>query len=286
MDQPWVEGHEAVLNVRSIADLNRAVVANLHRLDRRRFDVVVGIPRSGMIPASIIATALQMPLADVTGYVAGIVHGRSGKPVTGGERVLLVDDTVNHGRAMARAVEQIGAKASSITRFAVYGPYRGDLSILDMYCEIVPGPRAFEWNMAKHARFGRWALDFDGVLCRDPTKEENDDGERYIRFIRKAPPLFLPKRPVGHIVTCRLERYRSETEAQLQRYGVEFRQLHMMQHATKAERMKAGVRGQWKAGIVKEVGAEFFIESCPKQAGIIAREAGVPVWCMGTQSLA
>ncbi len=60
----------------------------------------------------------------------------------------------------------------------------------------------------------------------------------------------------------------------------------MMQFKTKAERMAHGGRGQWKAGIVKQIGAEFFIESCPKQAGIIAREAGVPVWCVGTQALA
>lgn len=275
-----------MLNFRSIADLNRAIVANLHRIDQDAIDVVVGIPRSGMIPASIIATALQKPLADVNGFPYGIVHGRSGKPVKAGGRVLLVDDTVNHGRAMARAVEQVTGRASSITRFAVYGPYREAAGAYDICCEVVEGPRAFEWNLWKHKRLGRWGFDMDGVLCRDPKSAENDDGARYLRFVTGAEPLLMPRRPVGHIVTCRLEKYRAETEGWLARHGIEFGQLHMMPYADKAERMAAGNRGGWKAGIVRAVEAEFFVESCPKQAGIIAREAGVPVLCTRTMTLA
>lgn len=275
-----------MLTVKSVCDLNKAILDNLHRLDRRKFDVVVGIPRSGMLPATILATQLQLPLSDVESYCRGYVFERSGRVTGAPKRVLLVDDTSNRGGAMARAVAQIGNKASEITRFAVFGPYRGDLSIIDMFCEIVKGPRAFEWNMAKHRRLSRWCLDFDGVLCRDPTKEENDDGPRYERFLRKSEPLFLPKRPVGHIVTGRLEKYRSHCEDWLGCHGVEFGKLHMMPFANKAERMAHGGRGQWKAGVMKEVQAEFFIESCPKQSKIIAANTGLPVWCTRTQSLA
>ncbi len=275
-----------MLTVKSVCDLNMAIQRNLTRLDRRNFDVVVGIPRSGMIPASIIATQLQIPLSDVESYARGMVYERSGKPAKAGERVLLVDDTVNHGTAMARAVARIISRAPQITRFCVYGPYRGIEGLVDIVCETVQGPRAFEWNMAKHARLNRWALDFDGVLCRDPTNEENDDGPRYERFLAEAEPLFLPKRPVAHIITGRLEKYRPICEDWLKRHGVQFSQMHMMKHANKAERMAAGGRGQWKAGIMQKVQAEFFIESCPKQASIIAKHTGLPVWCTRTQSLA
>jgi hypothetical protein len=58
---------------------------------------------------------------------------------------------------------------------------------------------------------------------------------------------------------------------------------------TKAERMDAmkfaGGRGGWKAAKARELGVEMFIESCPKQAAIIAREAGIPVFCTGTQEV-
>lgn len=275
-----------MLNVRSVADMSRIVAANLHRIDRSRFDVVVGIPRSGMIPATMIATHLQLPLADCTGYARGIIHGRSGIPAPGGSRVLLVDDSCNKGRAMARAERLLGS-AAKVTRLAVFGPYQVEASsVVDISFADCHGPRAFSWNMQKHIRLPRWGFDFDGVLCRDPTKDENDDGPRYMKFIEQAEALFVPQRPIGHIVTGRLEKYRSHTEEWLRRRGIQWSSLTMMPYATKAERMRVGGRGQWKATEVKKLGVEFFLESSPSQADIITREVGIPVWCTETQALA
>ncbi len=276
------------MNLRSVADMDRAIARNLWKLDRSQFDIVVGIPRSGMIAASIVATYLQMPLATLEGYLAGIVHGRSGVPSKASDRILLVDDTSNKGGAMARAVAMLKGRAKAITRCAVFGPYQVEdpATIIDVWFEECRGPRGFSWNIWKHARLPRWAFDFDGVLCRDPTKQENDDGPRYREFIRTAPPLFLPTRPIGHIVTGRLEKYRADCEDWLARYGVEYQQLHMINLPSKVERMAAGGRGRWKASIAIEVGAEMFIESCPNQARTIAAKARIPVWCTGTQCLA
>lgn len=279
-----------MLSVRSLADMAQLIAANLHRIDRSRFDVIVGIPRSGMIPAALLATHLQLPLADPIGYGKGIVHGRSGDPAPAGKRILLVDDSCNKGRAMARACSML-PRGTQVTRLAVFGPYQVEPStVCDMWFEIVHGPRAFAWNMAKHIRLPRWGFDFDGVLCRDNTKAENDDGPRYAAFLLDVEPLFIPQRPIGHIVTGRLERYRGETEAWLRRHRIEFGALHMTPFHSKAERMSAmkfaGGRGGWKARIVRELGVEMFVESCPKQSAIIAREVGIPVWCTRTQALA
>lgn len=264
------------------------IARELHRLDRSRFDVVVGIPRSGMIPASIIATHLGLPLADVRGYAAGIVSGRSGTNVTPGRRVLLVDDSCNKGRAMANAVKLL-PRGTKVTRLAVYGPYQLERpeEACDIWLETVRGPRVFAWNLWKHIRLERWGFDLDGVMCRDPANHENDDGPRYMDFLYRAEPLFLPHRPIGHIVTGRLERYRAQTEAWLAQHGVRYQSLTMMPYATKAERMaamrEAGGRGGWKAREARRLGVELFIESSPKQAGIIARLAEIPVWCVETQ---
>lgn len=279
-----------MINVRSVADLNRAIAKNLYRLDRRKFDLIVGIPRSGMIPAPIIATALQLPLSDLELFRRGFMYGRSGRvhPVPPNPRILLVDDTSNRGGAMAAAVARIKGRAAEVTRFAVYGPYRDDLSIIDIFLEECPGPRAFQWNMWKHARLPRWCFDLDGVFCRDPSREENDDGPRYREFILNAEPMFLPVRPIGHIMTCRLEKFRGETEHWLKLHGISFTSLTMMQYKTKAERMEAGGRGQWKAERMLELHeqghkVELFIESSHKQAKIIAARTGFPVWCIETQ---
>lgn len=280
-----------MLNVKSTSDLVRAINQNLHRIPRNSFDVVVGIPRSGMIPASIIATQLQLPLADLNGFAQGVISGRSGRTFNPVERsafsrVLLVDDTANKGGAMGQALEQLRHLPLKITKLVVYGPYREEFKkVVDIVFEECPGPRVFAWNLWKHIRLSRWGFDFDGVFCPDPTREENDDGARYLEFMRTAPGLHFPVRPIGHVITGRLEAYRDPTVAQLRRYGIQFDSLTMMPYATKAERMAAGGRGMWKAEQVRRLGLEFYIESSLKQATIIAREAGIPVWCTETQEV-
>jgi len=41
----------------------------------------------------------------------------------------------------------------------------------------------FEWNALHHSNPERFCVDIDGVLCRDPTEAENDDGESYLEFL-------------------------------------------------------------------------------------------------------
>src|SRR5690242_7983600 len=106
------------MNIRSLADMTRLIAENLHRIDRTKFDCIVGIPRSGMIPAAMLATHLQLPLADVRGYAAGIVNGRSGASERPGKRVLLVDDSANKGAAMARALALL-PRGTEVTRLAI-----------------------------------------------------------------------------------------------------------------------------------------------------------------------
>lgn len=274
------------LNIRTIADLNLAIIKNLHRLDRNSFDIVVGIPRSGMIPASIICTSLQKPLSDVEGFSSGRSYERYNIKALG-RRILLVDDSVNKGRAMSWAVQKLQKQATSIQRLGVYGPYQlpNPKEVCDIWFEDCKGPRVFQWNMWKHIRLERWAFDFDGVFCRDPTKEDNDDGPRYMKFLTTAEPLFIPKRGIGHIITGRLEKYRAPTIDWLKNHGIVYKELHMMPYATKAERMAAGGRGQWKADILKGLDVELFVESDPKQASIISNRTGLQVWCTSTQTV-
>lgn len=279
------------INFRSIGDMDRAIANNLWKLNRDDFDVVVAIPRSGVAPAGILSTYLQKPFATVEGFLAGQVHGRSGRSVSTGKRILLVDDTSNKGGAMAKAVQRILSvdRSVQITRCAVFGPYQvADPSqIIDVWFEDCHGPRGFAWNLWKHTRMPRWGFDIDGVFCRDPSKAENDDGPRYRDFLLNVEPLFLPNRPVGHVITSRLEKWRPETEQWLARHGIEYLQLHMLDLPTKADRLREmkvrpGGRGGFKAQICSAVGVEMMIESCPKQAKIISREAGIPVFCTGS----
>src|SRR3546814_8788632 len=108
-----------------------------------------------------------------------------------------------------------------------------------MWFETVHGPRVFAWNWTKHIRLPRWGFDFDGVLCRDNTKAENDDGPRYAEFQANAEQLFIPQRAIGNILTGRAEKYRAETDAWLTRDGLTDATQTMTPWATQGERTEA-----------------------------------------------
>ena len=61
------------MNYRSIKDLNNTILKNLHTIPRD-FDLVVGVPRSGMLPANLIALYLNLPYTDIHSFINGYVY--------------------------------------------------------------------------------------------------------------------------------------------------------------------------------------------------------------------
>ncbi|TIT90581.1 MAG: phosphoribosyltransferase, partial [Mesorhizobium sp.] len=59
----------------------------------------------------------------------------------------------------------------------------------DIVFEVVPHPRMFQWNFMHHVFLEQCCVDIDGVLCLDPTADENDDGPAYEKFLTEARPL-------------------------------------------------------------------------------------------------
>lgn len=274
-----------MITVRSVRDLNACIVHHLHRIPRD-VDAIVGIPRSGLLAASLIALHLQKPLTDVEGFCRNQVNRRSSR-VVGARRALLVDDTVLKGSAMRGAVERVlsARPDATLIRFAVWSAPQTPAGAVDLALDLCPTPRAFAWNLWKHKRLERWAFDLDGVLCRDPRRHENDDGDAYRQFIRTAAPAFVPRRPIGWIITARLEKWRSETEAWLARQGIAHQGLIMLDLPSATARQEQGGRGRWKAEVFAGLaGAELFLESNEGQARKIAKYSGKPAWCTSTQT--
>ena len=206
-----------LLNYRSVIDLNQALQDNLHRLPRD-IDLVVGMPRSGMLLASLIALHLQRPLTDLNGFLENrliasgprLAPNRNLIDCRHARRPLIVDDSVSTGAQMAtakRRLERIGMQFDPLF-MAAYASPQGRNAV-DLSFEEIPHPRIFEWNLFHHDIIRKSCVDIDGVLCLDPTTEENDDGPLYEAFLRIAPVLRVPTRKIGWLVTSRLERYPS-----------------------------------------------------------------------------
>lgn len=269
----------------SLAHLEKIIVSNLHIIRKIPFDVIVHLPRSGTIPASILATYLCRPLASVQEFCAGEISTRKSE-FKSLHRILLVDDSINTGTQMQAAIDEIKARRPDavIHPFAVYSNEGGkDRRTLDAFTLHSHGPNLYmmPWFMWKTKRIIHAALDMDGVLCRDCTRNEDDEGEKYLEFLRTAEPLFKPMHPVGAIVTGRLEKYRPQTQKWLKDHGIAYKQLHMGPWKTNQQRRQVTPEF-WKAEIYKNSPQTLFVESSYKQAVRIAEMSGKAVWCIET----
>jgi uncharacterized HAD superfamily protein len=279
------------MEYRSMADLNAALFGNFSRLPAR-IDLVVGVPRSGLLVANLLSLAINVPMADLQGFIEGriLASGRTKnlRPRSAHEyeNVLLVDDSLNSGRAMREAVERIGRSpySGNLTSCAVYGLKPSHPSV-DIILEALPQPRLFQWNFLHHAILESACFDIDGVLCCDPEQGDNDDSDRYLSFLSQARPYLRPTRRIGHLVTSRLERYRPQTEAWLAANDISYGKLWMLDLSSAAERRRLKAHASFKSRVYQESGALLFVESEPRQAREIALDSGKPVLCIETQDV-
>jgi uncharacterized HAD superfamily protein len=130
-----------------------------------------------------------------------------------------------------------------------------------------------------HTILEKSCFDIDGVLCVDPSSEQNDDGPKYREFILNAKPLFIPGATIGALVTSRLEKYRPETEEWLKKNNIRYKELYMLDLPDMAARQKANSHGSFKASVYKSNAFKLFVESEPRQAAEINRLTGKPVLC-------
>jgi orotate phosphoribosyltransferase len=281
------------MKYRSVADLDEDVVAWLPQLPAD-LELIVGIPRSGLLVASLLALHLNLPMTDVAGLIEGRVlqpGPRYADDVTGlldePRRVLVVDDSVLLGRQLETVKTRVQtARLAHTVRYAALYPAPASEHHVDFYFEIVEPPRCFEWNLMHHPWvLSKTCMDIDGVLCRDPTPAENDDGPQYRRFLASSDRRYLPTVPVRWLVTARLEKYRSLTEEWLRANGVEYGELIMMDYPDMAARRAANAYASFKADAYARTGALLFVESSPTLAAEIARLSGKSVFCLETRRM-
>lgn len=283
------------MNYRSIAHLSNDMRAWSATLPRD-IDVVVGVPRSGLLVANLVALYRNLPLADLNGLLEGRILAsgpRCGAPIDDAalaERaltILVLDDCVSTGSAMREVMEQVEPlrERHTVLLGAAYYDPRADVA-LDVAYEPLHMPYVFEWNLMHSWVIEHGCLDMDGVLCRDPAPHENDDGPAYRQFLREADPYLLPSKKIARIVTSRLEKYRDLTEDWLDRHGVAYEELVMMDHASAAERDAARNHGSYKAAVYRSSKRyQLFVESEIEQARQVARWSGKPVFCVDTMEM-
>jgi len=279
------------LNYKTYNDLAKDIKANIHKIPQN-LDLIVGVPRSGMLPAYILGLALNKRVCSLQEFISGQygAHGLTRAIDDSGDvkNVLIIDDSIDSGKSMTDTKKKVSALIKKYHCYfgAVYCSNKTSASMVDVPLVILSQPRVFQWNYLNHRIAEIACYDIDGVLCLDPSESENDDGEKYRQFLLNAKPLYIPKRKIAAIVTSRLEKWRPETEQWLAKQGIKYDKLYMLQNMTAEERRKKGVHAEFKAKIYKKLSnTSVFIESDLAQAKKIAELTGKMVFCATTDEL-
>ena len=101
-----------MFNFISIGRLSSDIMNGMHMIPHD-VDLVVGVPRSGMLAGSIIALALNKPLVDLDGFLAGrtFATGLSrrqnySESANDYKRALIVDDSSSSGTRSEKSIER------------------------------------------------------------------------------------------------------------------------------------------------------------------------------------
>lgn len=249
---------------------------------------VVGIPRSGMLPASMIAMWLNVPIYFLDPQ--NNLLPMSGATKFGGIRMLdykgsngsllVVDDTVYAGTAM----KNIGPRFLEDVYFAAVYVKPEAKEFVDFYAKELPPPHLLEWNLFNCTYIEQALLDFDGIFCPNVPHGVCQDEQKYIDYIKNVKPFphRIPKTSCKGIVTARLEKYRDITEWWLKKHGINYGFLKMYPTEDEAKRDKNHIEesSTFKANVFLEsYQAKFFIESDRSEAIRIRKKSGKLVIC-------
>lgn len=262
-------------------------------------DAIVGVARSGMTPANMIATMLHLPVLAVRQTKGDIIQvgngwrmgGSSHIGVENARRVAVIDDTSMTGNSF-RAIDSILRK--SFKNYVTGAIYVNPLSTKkpDLFVHELEWPHILEWNVFNSVLSPNCATDFDGVICHDCAHWQDDDGDNYKAFIANAIPKYVSRKvPIPLIVTARIERYRNETVQWLNKHGIKFHNLVMHPAKTLRERQRDDIAAfkarhfeRWAKKHHARPSPSMFIESDDAQSRRISELTGRLVVCPTTAS--
>jgi hypothetical protein len=267
----------------------RMIAALLDRAMQWQPDVVVGIARGGLVPATMAAGMLALPLA-MMGFERSAGSAAWIGPPPFARRILLVDDGCSTGRTMASVREALIRDGfDCLTLAVVHDPdvtaFIPDLShpVRTLWRfpwergETTPAGRALRATGAGPDRLTELpfhGLDLDGVFLPDVPDAfyqadiEDAVARRHLLEPFASLPYFAPERAV--VITGRPDSDRERTCAWLARWGhgalpLECRPSEMAHNPDSVARYKAEVATRW--------GCTHFVESDPEQALRIAAHA-------------
>ncbi|WP_083005006.1 phosphoribosyltransferase family protein [Halomonas sp. GT] len=271
------------IHFKSYADLNSDINKNFDKISGD-WDLVVGIPRSGMIPAYIISLALNINCTDIASLVSNLPLKRGvtrdlKKNIThpwDAKRILLVDDSILSGESLRKEMEPIPVFLKNrVTTLAIYSnkPVRKDI---DIVLEFVPLPRVFEWNIFHHKIVEGACVSLEGVISIDKINNKP---------LMLMKPRYLPSGKIHTIVSCRPASQREEVVSWLTMNGINFSNLVMVSDDVDFDSLDDFSKSKIKSDAFQSSSAFLYIEGNSEQAKMINKESNKPVYCQASSQI-
>lgn len=135
---------------KTLCDLTHDTLRLYDQLRGHRPSLIVAVPRSGVVPATTLSLALNVPLGVISNNAVVVArHGRRAawravRDLTA--TIAVVDDSHATGGAMHHAVQAVRQSypIARILPCAVYVPAHTDKVL---YGQVLPGPHLFEWHV-------------------------------------------------------------------------------------------------------------------------------------------
>ena len=155
-----------MLNYRSYIDLAACIKKHTQKLSG--YDLYVGIPRSGLLAANMMALLLNKPVCTVQELVNNLNpqngFSREVNNKRNYDKILVVDDTVNTGKSINYVKELLNNNEIDASYCAVYAT-EASREFVDMALEILERPRIFQWNYLNNSILKHSAVCFEDVIC-------------------------------------------------------------------------------------------------------------------------
>lgn len=284
-------------------DLTTDIRGNLYKIQEKAkngaFCGVIGVPRSGMVPAGIISEYLNIGLCSLNEFLehqleSFLNHGKRFLNNINSEkkRILVVEDTCFSGHSLMETknkLEQFKDKYEFVF-MSVYlegkcAYYFPDLYLRDIRNDIgfFSGIVLYEWNILHHHYQENVIYDLDGVIVLDPPDER--DTESYVKYIYNPIPLFIPSTECElSICTYRLRIYYDITVKSLKKIGLKSPKIYMY-NADKYEDRKTPPYEYKSIVYCNDESKKLFVESDDFQARKIYEITKKPVYCVSTNKM-
>jgi hypoxanthine phosphoribosyltransferase len=273
------------MDFRNYQDFNYMNALCFHSMNRipNDIDLIVCIPRSGLIFGTLIGEYKSLPTISLFEFLSGVntfkIRGASRSPLFEKQpkHILLFDDAMGLGESMQTAKTKILEKFPDLkitTCVMFVEPYsvnKVDIAFKVFKDQLLP------WNIMKRG-IGCGCVDMDGFLCVDPTSNDTKTEEAYLNFIKNAKQKYVPDHKIKYIVSGRLEKYRKETEEWLKCHNIQYENLILCPAKNNEERRKMTPE-KYKADFYKKSKCLIFIESNYGEAKAIAKMTNMPVYC-------